>query len=95
MQAALKSAEIGDQVRFRGMLARYSHAGGFQRGSSTTRTDTGNGACETVYLTSFEITRKSNPGWRLIHRLSVMVALISLLALAVLFFKAPVRGLRG
>ncbi len=94
LQAALKSAEIGDQVRFHGMLVRYSHDGGFQRGTSTTRTDTGNGACETIYLEGFEITRKSNPGWRLAYRLSVTVALISLLGLTVLFFLSPVRGLR-
>ena len=94
LQGALKSADIGDQVRFHGMLARYSHAGGFQRGSSTTRTDTGNGACETVYLEGFEITRKSNPGWRLTYRLSITVALVSLLGLTVLFFLSPVRGLK-
>ena len=94
IQAALKSAEIGDQVHLRGVLAYYSHAGGFARGSSTTRTDTGDGACETVYLDSFRITRKSNTGWRLIYRVSVSVALLSLLALTILFFKSPVRGLR-
>ena len=95
IQRVLKSAEIGDQVRFTGKLARYSHAGGFQRGTSTTRTDQGNGACETVYLEAFEITRKANTGWRLVYRASVTTALLALLALTVAFFVAPVRGLRG
>ena len=39
IQAAIKSAEIGDHIRLTGQLARYSHAGGFSRGSSVVRTD--------------------------------------------------------
>ncbi len=94
IRRALKSAEIGDQVRLRGKLARYSHAGGFQRGTSTSRTDQGNGACETVYLEAFEITRKANTGWRLVYRSSVTTALAALLVLTVLFFGSMARGVR-
>ncbi len=55
----LKSMRVGDQVHFRGYLAQYSHEHGFHfvRGTSTKRTDTGNGACETVYATDAEILR--------------------------------------
>jgi hypothetical protein len=88
---AIKSAEIGDQIHFSGQLARYSHDGGFQRGTSTSRSDTGNGACETVYVEDFRIVRKSNPGWRLAYRLSSMLAFIALIALTVLLFVAPYR----
>jgi len=91
IQKAIKSAEIGDQIRFRGKLAKYSHAGGFHRGTSTTRTDSGNGACETVYIEEFRIIRKSNTGWRLTYRLSSALAAISFIALVVLLFVAPYR----
>ncbi|NEX22429.1 hypothetical protein G3480_19315 [Thiorhodococcus mannitoliphagus] len=91
IQKAIKSAEIGDQIRFRGKLARYSHAGGFQRGTSTTRTDSGNGACETIYIEDFQITRKSNTGWRLTYRLSSALAVLAFIGLAVIFFVAPYR----
>jgi len=94
IRRALKSAELGDQVRLHGKLARYSHADGFQRGSSTSRTDQGNGACETVYLEAFEITRKANTGWRLVYRSSVTTALAALLVLTVLFFGSMARGVR-
>ena len=54
---ALKSMRVGDQVHFRGYLAEYTHDHGFHfvRGSSTTRTDQGNGACETVYAIDAEV----------------------------------------
>ena len=62
----LKQMRVGDQVHFRGYLAEYSHHHGFAffRGTSITRLDTGNGACETVFATDAEIVRPGNPGWR-------------------------------
>ena len=91
---AIKSAEIGDQIRLRGQLASYAHAGGFKRGTSTVRTDTGNGACETVWVEDLQIIRKSNSGWRLINRLAFGMTLIGLLGLTYLFFFAPLRAPR-
>ncbi|EIC20449.1 hypothetical protein [Thiorhodovibrio frisius] len=88
---AIKSAEIGDQINFSGQLARYSHDGGFSRGTSISRTDTGNGACETIYIRDFRIVKKSNPGWRLTYRLSTGLTWIALIAFTVLFFISPYR----
>ncbi len=93
LQKAIKSAEIGDHVHLSGQLARYSHAGGFQRGTSITRTDTGNGACETIYIKDFRITRKANTGWRLLYRVSLAITLAALLGLAILLGIAPVRAI--
>ncbi|MBF0255526.1 MAG: hypothetical protein HQL47_03490 [Gammaproteobacteria bacterium] len=74
----IRQAETGDQIRFKGVLAKYENpANGFQRGTSISRTDTGNGACETVYLDEFEIVRKANSGWRAAFSLSIWVTLIS------------------
>jgi len=62
----LRSVRIGDQVRFRGYLAEYSHNHGFdfKRGTSIVRTDTGNGACETVFVEDFENLQPGGGPWR-------------------------------
>ena len=54
---------IGDQIRVRGHLASYTGPGG-TRGTSTTRFDTGDGACETIYVRSFEIVEPAHSLWR-------------------------------
>ncbi len=94
IREAIKSAEIGDQIRLDGKLAQYSHAGGFQRGTSITRDDTGNGACETIYVEGFRITRKSHPGWRLMYRIALTITLATFLGLALIFVVAPVTAPR-
>jgi hypothetical protein len=63
----LKKVQIGDQIHFKGYLAEYSHGNNFHRGSSTVRTDTGNGACETVYTESFDILKRAPARWRAIR----------------------------
>lgn len=75
---ALKRVRVGDQVHFRGYLAEYSHDTGvkFHRGTSVSRLDTGDGACETVYATDVEIIRRGNSGWRF----TFWLALVSLIA---------------
>lgn len=89
---AIMAAEPGDHIAFRGMLASYSHSNGkFQRGTSTRRTDTGNGACETVFVEDFRIVKKANSGWRRLYVITGIVALISLLGIIVMLFIAPVR----
>jgi hypothetical protein len=81
----------GDQVRLRGYLAEYSHSGGeFRRGTSTVRTDTGNGACETVYVEEYEILKPGNPFWRAAFTVSGYVILASALLLLARFFLSPV-----
>lgn len=64
----LRDVRIGDQVRFRGYLAEYSHNHGFpfKRGTSTVRTDTGDGACETIYVEDFEQLRPGGGPWRVL-----------------------------
>ena len=65
MARKVRSVRRGDQIRVRGWLASYERPGTpFRRGTSTTREDRGNGACETVYVTEFEVLRSGNPGWR-------------------------------
>lgn len=85
----LRGTRIGDQVRFRGYLAEYSHnADGrpFNRGTSTVRTDSGDGACETVYVEDFEILRPGGGPWRVL----AWVAAFLLAAGVFAWFRLPV-----
>lgn len=65
--AFIQDIEIGDQVRLSGKLADYTVAkDGItlgRRNTSLTREDTGNGACEIIYLTEARILKKHMP-WR-------------------------------
>lgn len=81
----------GDQVYLRGYLAEYSHSNGeFHRGTSTVRTDTGNGACETIFVEEYEILKPGNPFWRAAYKISKYVILLSLLLIVIRFFRSSV-----
>lgn len=87
---ALRSARVGDQIEIEGWLSEYSHQHGrdFRRGTSTVRTDRGDGACETIYVTSARLLREANRPWRLLFPLSVGGVALALL----LWFRLPFRG---
>ncbi|TVM16256.1 hypothetical protein DPQ33_13125 [Oceanidesulfovibrio indonesiensis] len=80
--SALRNTDVGDQVRIRGYLAQYSHDQGFERGTSTTRTDTGDGACETIFVTDYDVLARFGGPWRTIHSASIVGFLGTLLLLA-------------
>jgi len=71
LEKLAKSVSAGDQVRIKGKLARVEaralgETGSYERqnlvwNSSTTRDDTGAGACEVIYVESLEILKKGNP----------------------------------
>lgn len=80
LNSEIMSAKKGDQIYLRGYLAQYSHSDGkFTRGSSTKRTDKGNGACETVYLEDFQIIKAANPYWRFLYSWSWLTLIIGFL----------------
>jgi len=88
---ALLKTSRGDQIYLRGYLAEYSHTNGdFHRGTSTNRTDKGNGACETIYVKDFEILKTGNPLWRTTFTASKCVILLSLLLIIIRFFRSSV-----
>lgn len=76
----VRKLRVGDQIRVRGMLASYESGNGSRRGTSTTREDTGDGACETIYVESFENLRPATSGWRIAMWASLIVLLASLTA---------------
>jgi hypothetical protein len=75
-------ARKGDQVHFKGWLVSYGIKGTpYARRSSTVRTDRGNGACEVVYVTEFEILREANAAWRTLFKVSLGLIGLSIAAL--------------
>jgi hypothetical protein len=79
---------IGDQVRISGWLVNYSNDQGFSRGTSITRDDRGNGACETLYVREFSILQPMENGWRRL----LAVALLGFAGSAAFWIVAVVRG---
>jgi hypothetical protein len=87
----VEKIRIGDQIRVKGRLARYGAVGNRElRGTSTTREDTGDGACETIYVSDFEIVRPGFSPWRT----AMWVSLGVLLAALVAHFAMPYRPYR-
>lgn len=92
---ALMSARIGDQIRLSGHLAAYRNpANNFIRGTSITRNDTGNGACETIYVTDFEIIKTVNKGKRAGFSVAKWTSIITLILLVINLFKSPLATKR-
>jgi hypothetical protein len=77
---------IGDQVRIKGWLARYGAVGNAGlRGTSTTREDTGDGACETILVEEFEVLVPGASPWRA----AMWASLVVLLATLAVHFALP------
>jgi hypothetical protein len=92
VKAALMKAEPGDHIRVRGLLAEYANpANGFHRGTSITREDTGNGACETIYVDEFTIVNKANRKLRRLYTLAKWLVLGSGIGFLLMLPIAPVR----
>lgn len=69
---AVMGAGVGDQIHLRGKLINYApkeHPTNYRK-SSLVRTDTGNGACEVLFVDSFAITKAHKPFWRGVDRVS-------------------------
>jgi hypothetical protein len=86
----VKEIKVGDQIRVRGYLASYSNEGGGKRGTSTTRLDTGDGACETLFVEQFEIVQAATSYWRISMYASLAIFLFS----AFMYFRRPYRPYR-
>lgn len=77
----LRAVNIGDQIYIEGYLANYGTSPSIiYRRSSTSRTDVGNGACETLYVDNFELL-KANP-----YRKAYKISLAVLILMTISFF---------
>jgi hypothetical protein len=81
---ALRDLRIGDQIRVRGYLVDYTvYKDGKPAGtrvSSEVRTDTGNGACEVLYVETLDLLGSANRGWRLAYKAALVLLLLSVIA---------------
>ncbi len=55
LEGQIGDVKTGDLVRIKGYLVRVTNSDGWRWQSSLTRDDTGRGACELIYVESFEI----------------------------------------
>ncbi|MEM7279912.1 MAG: hypothetical protein AAF385_17550 [Pseudomonadota bacterium] len=79
LRDSVSGLRVGDQIRVRGYLADYQANGAVPRVSSITRSDQGNGACETIYVTYFERLAPGSSPWRMGFYVSFAVLLFALL----------------
>lgn len=86
LRRRVRDVRIGDQVRIRGYLSSYTSPAG-TRGTSTTRSDTGDGACETIYVEDFDIVVSATSYWRY----TMYGSLLALIAGLVIHFRRPYR----
>lgn len=88
----LASAQIGDVITAKGMLVNYENlTNGYKRGTSTTRTDGGQGACETIYLSDFRIETKAHPFLRFLNKVAFWGMWLALLEYFYFVFTTPHR----
>lgn len=90
IRESVRDVRIGDQIRVRGWLARYGAIGAAMRGTSTTRNDLGDGACETIFVNEFEIIEPAFSPWRF----GMYVSLAVLIAGIAIHFALPYRPYR-
>ncbi len=87
----IRQMQIGDQVHIRGVLSRYAENDSSNyRGTSLSRDDSGNGACETIYVKEAKIIKKRFPDWELLKIFS-LYSLFALLVLDIWLFLRAAR----
>lgn len=89
----IESVSIGDQIRLKGKLISYWPEGysELERRSSMTRSDTGNGACEVMWVEEAEILKRSKLMWRFSASTGYYLLIGAVLLNVVLFFATPVQ----
>lgn len=85
IRETLDQVKIGDQIHIKGQLAHYTNPMGYERGTSIVRTDTGNGACETIWVEEVNILAEMNSIWRTLMWISLGLLILSVYV----YFKSP------
>jgi hypothetical protein len=74
----ISKVSIGDQIKVTGWLSNYGQGNHPKRSTSTTRDDTGNGACETIYVNDFRILSHNTSPWRIVMYMTLLVLVLSI-----------------
>lgn len=78
LRSRITELRVGDIIRVRGWLSWYGQAGGGgMRKTSITRDDSGNGACETIFVRDFDIIRSMPNRWRTVFAVAGLITLLS------------------
>jgi hypothetical protein len=89
----IRAIHVGDQIRMRGLLVDYTVTRDgreiFTRRTSLTRDDTGNGACEILYVADLAVVRPGNHLEADAGRYAWYAGLGVFVALAVVWFVRP------
>ncbi|MCX7543836.1 hypothetical protein [Marinicella gelatinilytica] len=88
VRKTLAEANIGDQIVLRGYLADYTNPKGYLRKTSITRTDTGNGACETIWVEQASIIDTMISPWRIM----LWISLVVFVFLLGLYIRQPIQA---
>lgn len=87
VQKTIRSLKIGDQVTLKGMLVNYRRGNtDYVRASSLSRDDTGNGACEVMFVEEVKVLAKGRPGWDVAYHLAIWSFWLLLVGRIILFF---------
>jgi hypothetical protein len=86
----IRTVKRGDVIQIKGWLVNYSG-----RGSSVNRTDTGDGACETIWVEDFTILQEANRLWHLAFYSGLYGAAALLFVRILLFFVKTPTGFRA
>jgi hypothetical protein len=92
LRTALDGVHVGDQVRVKGLLVNYMDRRypGAWRSSSTSRTDSGAGACEVVFFEELAVLKPhAVRAWQLRRGLPWVLAALLVATLAVAGMTAP------
>jgi hypothetical protein len=85
----IANSNVGDEIRIKGHLVNYKIDNGPPRTSSTIRTDTGNGACEIIYVNEFSTLARHNKFWVSLKKISFLSSALSLIAALFCIFILP------
>ncbi len=78
IKQTIMDVEPGDHIRIEGILADYTNpVNGFNRKTSITRTDRGQGACEIIFVEKFDIVQEMNSFQRVVFDISKFLFIIS------------------
>ena len=90
INSLLRGLGVGDQIYLKGYLASYHNLeNDLSRGSSISRNDEGDGACETVYLSEFKILKKANRLWHFLYGFSKFLVLAAFIFVVIIRIRSP------
>lgn len=91
IQNQIRHLKVGDQVHLKGNLVNYNNSEtGWERKTSLTRKDTGNHACEVVFVKELNVLQSPNKIWYLLFYWS-KIAILGLIVLKLIVMHLVVR----